>query len=101
MEKVVYNIFMKNYLLIIAFVCVLSPVMADDEVYLDLNATEIHQYKTFSPDFRNEKPESDDYSEEKDMLLHPFQYIKEEHKDLYSPKTVTNKKEKSFCKIFY
>ena len=89
---------MKKFLLIIALCCFLSPVKADDEVYLDLNAGDIHQYKTFSPRTdNNEKTEKpDDF--DTDMVLHPFQYIKEENNELYSKKTITNKKEKEFGK---
>ena len=90
---------MKNFFLFLTIFCILSPVVADEEVFLDLNATDIHQIKTFSPNYENEKIQShDDYSEEKDMIFHPFQYIKDDAKDLYSKKTITNKKEKKIGK---
>ena len=89
---------MKKFLLIITLGCFLLPVMADDEVYLDLNTDEYHQYKTFSPDLNNKKEvKKDDF--DTDMIFHPFRYIKEEvNSDLYSKKTITNKKEKEFGK---
>ena len=89
---------MKILLLIISLACFLTPVFADDEVYLDLNANDIHQYKKYTPDFQNENKKYTDNTDEKDMIFHPFQYIKEEAKELYSDKTITNKKEKRFGK---
>ena len=88
---------MKNFLLIVILCCFLSPVMADDEVHLNLNYDEIHQYKTFTPDFHNEKTEKPDEFDT-DMILHPFKYIREESKDLYSSKTISGTKEKEFGK---
>ena len=88
---------MKKLLLIAALCIIVSPIMAEDEVYLDLNYADRHQYKTFSPDFQNEKTEKPDEFDT-DMVLHPFKYIMDENKDLYSKKTFTNKKEKSIGK---
>ena len=67
---------------------------------MNLNASDIHQYKTFSPDLGNTKSnQADDFSEEKDMVLHPFQYIKDERaSDLYTKQTITRKKEKKIGK---
>lgn len=89
---------MKKFLLSVLSCCFILPVMADDEVYLDLGASDVHQYKTFSPSVEsiNVKQE-DDF--DTDMVLHPFKYIKEECLDNPSlKKTVTNKKEKKFGK---
>ena len=71
---------MKKYLFLIFVLCFILPVNADSEVYLDLDASDIHRIKTFSQDYGNNKKthEKDDWSEEKDMVLHPFQYIKDE-----------------------
>jgi hypothetical protein len=72
---------MKKYLLLIFVLCFILPVIADNEVYLDLNASDIHRIQTFTTDYGNNNKkahEKDDWSEEKDMVLHPFQYIKDE-----------------------
>jgi ABC-type Fe3+/spermidine/putrescine transport system ATPase subunit len=88
---------MKKLLLIVVSCCFLLPAFADEEVYLDLNAGDIHQYKTFSPQIDNEKKEkTDDF--DTDMVFHPFKYIKEDASELYSKKTITNKKEKTIGK---
>ena len=88
---------MKKLFFILVLSCLILPVWADEEVYLDLKAGDVHEYKTFSPNFNNEKTEKpDDF--DTDMVLHPFKYIKEEYNDLYSKKTITNKKEKEFGK---
>ena len=70
-------------------------------MYLDLNASDIPVIRTYTPDYgnNNKSHKTDDLSEEKDMVLHPFQYIKDElSSDLYSKKTITNKKEKKLGK---
>ena len=74
---------MKNYPVILALIFVLSPVIADDEVYLNLNPAEIHQYQKSSPDLNNETVEKDDEFDT-DMILHPFKYIKNEFIELKS-----------------
>jgi len=86
---------MKYFLLILILFNFFCPVLADDAVYLDLNAEEIPQYETYTPKIENAKNNSnDDFSEEKQMIMHPFEYLREESKDLYSSKTISNKKEK-------
>jgi len=90
---------MKKILLIITFCYFLLPAIADDEVYLDLNTSDFHQYKTFSTSVNdiNVKPEDDI---DTDMVFHPFKYIKEEClDDPYLKKTITSKKEKEFGKM--
>ena len=91
---------MKKLLFLICIICSLSQVFAENEVYLDLNASEIHQIKTSKPELENNKTNiSEDYSEEKEMTLHPFKYIKDElSNDLYSKQTITNKREKKIGK---
>lgn len=88
---------MKKVLLILILSCFISSVIADDEVYLDLNLSDIHQYKYVSPDFQNEKKDKED-DFDTDMMLHPFKYIREDASELYSKKTIINKKEKAFGK---
>ena len=85
---------MKKLLLIVVSCCFLLPVSADEEVYLDLNAGDIHQYKTFSPQIDNEKKEkTDDF--DTDMVFHPFKYIKEDASELYSKKNNYQQKRKN------
>ena len=88
---------MKKILPIITLCCFLLPAIADDEVYLDLNTSDIHQYKTFSTTVNdiNVKQEDDI---DTDMIFHPFKYLRENSDDLYSKKTITNKAEKELGK---
>ena len=88
---------MKKILFITVLCCFLLPAAADDEVYLDLNSSDFHQYKTFSTQVNdiNVKPEEDI---DTDMIFHPFKYLRENSEDLYSKKTITNKNEKEFGK---
>ena len=71
---------MKKYLLLCFVLYFISPVFADNEVYLDLKASDVHRIKTFTQNYGNNKNplEKEDWSEERNMILHPFQYIKEE-----------------------
>ena len=73
---------MKNLLFILVFCLILLPAAADEEVYLDLNPTDVHQFKIFEPDLKNERKESDEF--DTDMILHPFQYLRKEFIDLKS-----------------
>ena len=83
MKKLVYNSSMKKFLLFIILCCFLSPVKAEEEVYLDVNPTDMHQYRTFTPDIKTESVEKqEDF--DSDMILHPFQYLRKEFMDLQS-----------------
>ena len=76
------------------------PVIAENSlntVFLDLNANEIHEYKSTSPEIENMSINNDEDNNE-DYIYHPMKYIKDEAKELYSSKTITNKKEKKFGK---
>lgn len=75
-------------------------VLAQDElneVNLDLNYSELHGYKTYSPDIKSLNVKNDDDNNE-DYIYHPMKYIKGEANELYSPKKFTNKAEKKFGK---
>ncbi len=88
---------MKKFLLSVLLSCFILPVMADDEVYLDLGSSDIHQYKSFSPTVNSMNVKQED-DIDIDMIRHPFKYLREDEDCLYSKKTVTNKKEKTFGK---
>lgn len=88
---------MKNFLIISVLLSLTLSVKADDEVYLDLGASEFHQYKTYSPSVKSMNVKSDD-DFDIDTIRHPFKYLREDGDELYSKKTVTNKKEKQFGK---
>ena len=87
---------MKKFLLFFVLSFFVLPVMAEDEVYLDLNADDVHEYKTFSPKIDsmsiNQKEDNEDY------IYRPMEYIKSEVHEMYSNKKITNKQEKKFGK---
>jgi len=86
----------KVLVVLLVFVC--SSVYAGDgAVYLDLKAGETHEYKTFNHNIESLNVK-DGEDENEDYIYRPMEYIKSEIKELYSPKTITNKKEKKFGK---
>ncbi len=87
---------MKKILLIIFLSCFLLPATADEEVYLDLNAGDVHQYKTFLP--KAEKLNINKKEDDEDYIFRPMEYIKSEMSEMYSQKKLSNKHEKKFGK---
>lgn len=89
---------MKKLLLIIILLCTSSSINAKNlnEVFLDLNTDEIHNYKTTSPNINSLNIKSDEEDNNEDYIYHPMKYIKNEASELYADKTFSNKKEKKF-----
>ena len=88
---------MKKFLLFFVLSFFVLPVMAEDEVYLDLHHSERYDYKTYTPDIKTLNIKKEDENNE-DYIYHPMKYIKDEASELYSQKKFTNKKEKKFGK---
>lgn len=73
------------------------PAYADEEVFLDLNAPEIHKYDTGNFQYENKKLEVDE--EEENYLKPSFHTMKKMFdEDFYSDKKFSNKKEKTLGK---
>ena len=88
---------MKKFLLFFVLSFFILPIMAEDEVYLDLHHSERYDYKTYTPDIKTLNIKKEDENNE-DYIYHPMKYIKDEANELYSQKKFTNKKEKKFGK---
>lgn len=102
-NEIVYNIFMKKILLTL-LLCILSNcVLANDglnAVYLDLKAGENYEYNKSEPNLEkiNVKKEEDD---NEDYIYRPMEFVKSEARELYSKKSVSDKKEKKLGKATF
>ena len=91
---------MKKFLFpaLLFFICTSVSAQEElDEVHLDINYAEQHEYKTFSPDIKTMSIKEDDENNE-DYIYHPMKYIRDEASEIYSQKNITNKKEKKLKK---
>ncbi len=91
---------MKKFLFLISMFFICTSVYAQEElneVHLDVNYYERHNYKQYSPDIKTLNIKDDDENNE-DYIYHPMKYLKDEAHELYSQKKFTDKKEKKFGK---
>ena len=91
---------MKRFLLILISLFISVQVFAEGDlntVLLDLNGNEVQKYNK-SPLKIEELNMNKEKEDDEDYIYRPMEYVKNEARELYSSKTLTQKKEKKFGK---
>ena len=86
----------KFFTLVLMFL--ISEVYAgeDNTIFLDLNGESRYMYNYSNKKLNPEKLNISDNKENEDYIYHPVKYVIDEGRELYSKKTISDKKEKKF-----